>query len=80
MNLPNQAWVANCPTTITTNPNHPTGRGLEKERNREREEEGRQKAGREVCKGVAGKYLPDAELLRRGAATMAPYPRAAPDR
>ena len=33
-----------------------------------------------VCKGVAGKYPPDAELLRRGAATMAPYPRAAPDR
>ena len=58
MNLPNQAWVANCPATITTNPNHhPNGRGLEKERNREREKEGRQEAGREVCVATDALYV-----------------------
>ena len=30
-----------------------------------------------ICRGVAGAYPPDAELLRRGAAATAPYPRAA---
>ena len=37
-------------------------------------------AQRPICRGVAGGYPPDTELLRRGALATAPYPRPAPER